>query len=345
MLYYYIYYVLKGVFHVMRFAVLNDGLIGYELAVPVYNDNGMIYLNSGVTLTQKFIDLIKRLGLNTVYINDSNNDITLQEVIDSSVKLRLSKSLKNEFEKVKKNQAVNEFGINNVIAEILENINLSENAFLFNNVSLNDELTKLSIHSIDVAVLSIIVGVNMKYDGKKLYNLAAGALLHDIGKLLTDKKELHPEVGYQYIKNYMQLPPTSVISILQHHEHYNGTGYPNKLANDKIYEYSKIVSLCNTYANLQISNKMLPHQAIEYITANTPVIFDPNIYSHFINSIYCYPNGLSVKLSNGSKGVVVMQNKQSPTRPVILVNSNNTITHIDLLDKNFLTLFIEEVIF
>lgn len=329
----------------MRFAVLNDGLIGYELAVPVYNDNGMIYLNSGVTLNEKFINLIKRLGLNTVYINDSNNDITLQEVIDSSVKLRLSKSLKGEFEKIKKNQAIDEFGINQIIKEILENINLSENAFLYNNVGLNDELTKLAIHSIDTAVLSIIVGVSMKYDGKKLYNLATGALLHDIGKLLTDKKEHHPEVGYQYIKTHMQLPPTSVISILQHHEHYNGTGYPNKLVNDKIYEYSKIVSICNTYANLQTSNKLLPHQAIEYIAAQTPAVFAPDIYSHFINSIYCYPNGLSVKLSNGYKGVIVMQNKQSPTRPVILVNSGDATIHIDLLDKNFLTLFIEEVIF
>jgi HD-GYP domain-containing protein (c-di-GMP phosphodiesterase class II) len=328
----------------MRFAVLNESLIGYELAVPVYNDNGMIYLNSGVTLNEKFINLIRKLGLNTVYINDSNNEIILQEVLDSSVKLRLAKSLKGEFEKIWKSNVISEFTIQNIIKVILENINLSENAFLYNNVGLNDDLTKHAIHSIDVAVLSIIVGVSMKYDDKKLYNLAVGALLHDIGKLLADKQEQHPEIGYQYIKNYMQLPPTSVISILQHHENNNGTGYPNRLANDKIYEYSKIVSICNAYANIQVTDKMLPHQAIEYITAYTPVMFDPTIYNHFINSIYCYPNGLSVKLSNGYKGVVVMQNKQSPTRPEILVNSDSVTRNVDLLDKNFLTLFIEEVI-
>lgn len=322
--------------------MLTSKLIGSKLAVPIYNDNGMVFLNSGIVLTERYIAAAKNIGVNTVYIDDGNEDVTLQEVLNSSIKLRLSKLLKSEFDKIGKNMPIDENVIKNIISEIMKEINLSENAFLYNNIGQVDKTMSMCVHSIDVAVLSLVVGTTKKYDEKKLLNLGIGALLHDIGKLIEEGKG-HPAAGYKYIKaNTTALSPTSSIVILHHHENIDGTGYPDKIPGDKIYEFSKIVSICDEYLNSITSQGQLPHAALEKITAQTSRKFDPEIYNLFTQSIYCYPNGLSVKLNNGKQAIVTMQNKNFPLRPIVFVQDGNYYGQIDLLKE--LTLFVDQVL-
>lgn len=324
----------------MRFALLSDALAGRELAVPIYNDNGMIFVNKGVILTEKYIKSIRKIGVSTIYVEDGNEETSLQEVLNSGIKLRLAKVLKNEFEKVKKNKVIDENQIKNIVTEIIREIDLSENAFLYNNVGQADAIMKLALHSLNVAILAILVGVNKKYDEKKLFNLGIGALLHDIGKLISEGIN-HPELGYKYIKENTMLPPTATICILQHHENNNGSGYPNKISGDKIFEFSSIVSICDEYLNIQVNSQLLPYQAMERIVAETPYKFKIEIYKDFSESIYCYPNGLTVKLNNNQEGIVVMQNKNLPSRPIVMVLKDSGNEYIDL--TNNLTLFIDQV--
>jgi HD-GYP domain-containing protein (c-di-GMP phosphodiesterase class II) len=322
--------------------MLTSDSIGSKLAVPIYNDNGMIFLNSGIVLTENYITAAKNLGVNTVYIDDGNEDVTLQEILNSSIKLKLSKLLKSEFDKISKNRPIDETVIKNIVSEIMKEINLSENAFLYNNIGQVDKIMSKCVHSIDVAVLSLVVGITKKYDEKKLLNLGIGALLHDIGKLIEEGKS-HPAAGYKYIKaNTTTLSPTSSIVILHHHENIDGTGYPNKISGDKIYEFAKIVSICDEYINSITSRGQLPHTALENITAQTSTRFDPEIYNLFTQSIYCYPNGLSVKLNNGKQAIVIMQNKNFPLRPIVFVQDENHYAQINLLEE--LTLFVEQVL-
>lgn len=324
----------------MRFALLSNALIGNELAVPIYNDNGMIFINKGIELSEKYIEAIRKLGINTVYVNDGNDEVSLEEILSSNTKLRLVRVLKNEFEKVKANKQIDENAIKNVVQQVIEEINLSENAFLYHNVRQMDETSKLALHSIDVAVLSIFVGAKKKFDEKKLFNLGVGALLHDVGKLIGEGNE-HPEAGYKYIKEKTSLAPTATICILQHHENNNGNGYPNKISGDKIFEFSSIVSICDDYINSLVKQQLLPYQAIERIAAQTPYKFKSETYQYFNEAICCYPNGLTVKLSNSLEGTVVEQNKNAPSRPIILISKGGKKGYIDLM-KN-LTLFIEQV--
>lgn len=324
----------------MRFALLSDVLAGRELAVPIYNDNGMIFINKGVILTEKYIKSIRKIGVSSIYVEDGNEETSLQEVLNSGIKLRLAKVLKNEFEKVKKNKVIDENQIKNIVTEIIREIDLSENAFLYNNVGQADATMKLTLHSLNVAILAILVGVNKKYDEKKLFNLGIGALLHDIGKLITEGVN-HPELGYKYVKENTMLSPTATICILQHHENNNGSGYPNKISGDKIFEFSSIVSICDEYLNIQVNSQLLPHQAMERIVAETPYKFKIEIYKDFSESIYCYPNGLTVKLSNNLEGIVVMQNKNLPSRPIVMVLKDSGNEYLDL--TNNLTLFIDQV--
>lgn len=326
----------------MKFMALNEKTIGKELAVPIYTQSGMIYLNKGSLINERNFQQIKKIGINTIYINDGVDEITLQEVYETPLKLKAINELKNIFEDSKKTNYIQEVPLIKIVEDMIKHINISENAYLYNNVGKQDELFELCNHSINVTLLAIIVGYNKKYTPDKLLKLGIGAILHDIGKLFTSEKK-HVIEGYNLAKKNTYFSPTSYMCIRSHHETENGTGYPDKLTGDKIYEFTKIVSICNEYMNMLSSESVvLPHEAIETITAMGQQKFSNDIYKDFITSIYCYPNGLTVKLSNGSEAIVVNQNKDMPTRPVVAVKFNNELRCIDLV--KMLTLFIDKVI-
>lgn len=97
------------------------------------------------------------------------------------------------------------------------------------------------------------------------------------------------------------------------------------------------------YDILQSSNSFLPHEVLEKISADVGKKFSEEHYKDFIKVIYCYPNGLPIKSSNGTEGVVVMQNKNFPQRPVVKIKNAGTTNYVNLMES--LNLFIEAVAF
>lgn len=327
----------------MRLVIISNNIIGKKLEIPIYNAKGMLYLNKGIELQQKHIKNIKALGINTVYIQDDHHQVELQEILESKIRLELTQTLKKEFENIKKKNQINENIFEDISQKVISNINLSENALLYNNMGNMDDLDKLVNYSIDTALLAIKLGVSLQYSEKKLFNLGFGALLHDIGLLFTDTEE-HCEVGYRLIKSNPFFSPTTAISILQHHEKFDGSGYPEKLEGNNIFQFARIIRVCSEYIKTLINNdeSALPYQALEKVSAIGPSLCGENIMKEFTRSVYCYPTGLTVKLNNGLEAIVVKQNVNFPQRPIVGVNIKGKKGLINLLDH--LTLFIEEVI-
>lgn len=118
-------------------------------------------------------------------------------------------------------------------------------------------------HAINVSILSTALGINLGVDHKVLKDLALGALLHDIGmtripKKITDKPaaltpdeyntiKLHPRLGYKILKEDYFIDEKIAIVALQHHERYNGSGYPQGIEGDNIDYFAQIVSLADVY--------------------------------------------------------------------------------------------------
>lgn len=118
----------------------------------------------------------------------------------------------------------------------------------------------LYTHSIDVAMMALIMAVESGYEDEQLFYLGLGALLHDIGMLLlpksiTEKSEpldeteqlilcQHCELGVSALKTY-HLPKECTDTILQHHERIDGSGYPKGLKEDEICLNSKMVMIAD----------------------------------------------------------------------------------------------------
>ena len=104
-------------------------------------------------------------------------------------------------------------------------------------------------HSLNVSVIAGIIGKWCNCKGTELKNLILSGLLHDIGKLLVplsilDKPgrlsddeytiiKIHPQKGYQMIKDDGHIPKNVKVAIWQHHERLDGSGYPRGLTCDK----------------------------------------------------------------------------------------------------------------
>lgn len=318
---------------VVKLVVINDKLIGQSLAIPIYNTNGILYMNKGLVLDISSLSRIKKMGISTLYIDDGNNECSLQEVISPVNKIKFIKMLNDEFNKIKVSKVPNYEPFYKIAKGLVENVNLSENAFLFNNIGKMDDKLNLAIHSIDVAILSLMVGVHKKYDISKLTNLCIGALLHDVGKIFVHGDD-HVKLGYKIAKSNSMFSPTITVTIAQHHERYDGKGFPDNTKGDKIYEFSKIVSICDEYANYTSNEEgYLPLEIMEKLLAETNSKFDPAIFDDFKGSVYCYPNGLRVQLTNGLCGTVIMQNKDFPLRPLIQIDKKPNKEYVNLMKE------------
>jgi hypothetical protein len=164
----------------MRLVLLSEKIIGKELAMSIYLSNGMVYAKKGLTLNEKNIKILKNVGIDTVYIQDENEDVNLRELLKTPIRIEITNDLKNVFDNIKKNNTVDEKTITNIVDKIIKNIDVSENSFLLNNLGEKDEYSKLISHSILwLALLAVNDGNNMRYEQDRLEKFATGALLHD----------------------------------------------------------------------------------------------------------------------------------------------------------------------
>ncbi len=123
-------------------------------------------------------------------------------------------------------------------------------------------------HSINVSVLSVYLAMQMGYSHNLiLQHVGSGALVHDIGKtqikledgdnaeVMKKKLELHPELGLKLLESQTKVPHEVKMIVAQHHEQYNGQGYPKKLRGNAIYDLSRIVSIANVFDELVSDGK------------------------------------------------------------------------------------------
>lgn len=222
------------------------------------------------------------------------------------------------------------------------------------------------VHSVNVALLAAIMGMRLGYKKKRLKYLTLGALLHDVGKLRVPKEILnkpggltdgefaimkqHPQMGVEMLKNTHLLSSVTA-TVREHHERWNGKGYPYGLRGNSIHFDAQIVAVADVYEALTADRPyrkgLPPYYALEMILAWSGKDFNKLVVQAFRESLILYPDNAIITLNTGEIGVVVAVPLQFPTRPLIrlLFNSNGSYlskeTYVDLMQD--LTRFIGRV--
>lgn len=313
------------------------------LAMPVYDNMGNTLLGANMVLKRKYLDRLHRLGYVGLYIYDEiSENISVQDLLSEETRNAALKALKTL------NLDECRLVAHSMVEELINQPYISVDMV---NLSSFDNYTY--VHCINVAVLSITIGIGCGLTNRQLVNLSQAALLHDIGKTKIDLKILnkieplneeemdmikeHPLEGYNMLKDNFDIPAVVKNAILSHHENEDGSGYPRKLKSKNIHQFAKIIRICDVYDAL-VSKRIYkeeinPAEAFEYLMSNCGTLFDIKYVKKLMEYVSPYPTGITVELSNGEKAIIASQNLIYKTRPtVILLDTKEKINLMEVLN-------------
>lgn len=315
---------------------------GMKLAKDIMLDDGRLLLLTGFTVKPLYIRKLEAFSIGEVYVEEGPYN-TIDEFEEERIYAQAAATVKKVFTLVRKNETADLSVVRITVEEILNKVIENETVML-QLTGIKDIDNYTYMHSVDVCIYSIIMGKKLGYGKDPLISLGLGAILHDIGKCripvfilqkpdkLTDEEfsnmKLHTLYGYEIIKNTYCLNTRIANIAFQHHEKWDGSGYPMGISLDMIDPLARIVALADVYDALTsdraYKKKVLPHVAADYIKRNSGVLFDPFMVDIFINSITVYTEGTLVLLNSGELGSVVCPGNANGKRQKISVFSKKS---------------------
>ncbi len=168
--------------------------------------------------------------------------------------------------------------------------------------------------------------------------LGLGGLFHDLGKVDVPARVLrnaqrtraeeqfyqaHVGYGVKHAATVTDMT-TAVRNIIAcHHEHWDGSGFPNRLQQSKIPRLARIVAIANRYDNLcnpfDLNAAKTPGEAVAYLFKREKAHFDPELLQLFVKAVGVYPPGCFVALNDGSIGLVVETNSNDLLHPLVML--------------------------
>lgn len=327
----------------MRYLPTSKLTPGMALGQDIYDGAGRLLLAKHLLLSAEYISNLEFLGFPGIYIDDEfTRGIEIQQILNPQVKSQALKVVHDMFAFDVASDAedvpVSEIKIQKTIERIVENI-LSNGDIMCNVLDIKNYDDYIYYHSINVAMMSVMVGARYGLDEENLYQLTTAAMLHDIGKKFIDIEiinadhplpeaeekvlQQHPKRGTDYLKSNYHFSALVYASVMQHHENYDGSGYPLGKSGEQIPLYARIIRLVDQYDDMvslhRKKQNLSPSDAMEYLMAGSGTLFDPKIVELFVEKIAVYPVGCEVELSNGMHGVVAQNFERFFLRPVVKI--------------------------
>lgn len=352
----------------MRLVPVESVREGSFLAKTIFDDNGRILLREGIKLSTVIINRIKAIKIYSIYIIDEYSSKEIEDVITPELRQKAIKVVKDTFfglekstlsasrsgtDKNKLNSMIKErenyfAAISQVANELMDEL-LTKKNVLVNLVDIKSMDSYTYQHSVNVAVLSLILGLELRLNKYELYDLCIGALVHDIGKILVPKELIlkegplteaefklvkeHALKGYDYLRSVQELSSPARVISLQHHERYDGKGYPENRSGSNISKLARIVSVADVYDALTSDRPyrraMSPNEAIEYIMGSGSGQFDYDMVRVFSKVVVPYPEGTLVKLSTGEYAVIEEVYPNYPLRPKVKIIKSKILERVN----------------
>lgn len=322
----------------MRLVSLSMLMPEMVLAKSIYYRDCLV-LKEGTGDLERYSNSLKRLGIDYLYIEDTKSyGIEIPDAISEETRLMCKQVLRQTIEEFSTRTVIDiqemSSAVNSIIDDILANPDVQ---ISLNDIGATDEYT--FTHSVSTTVYSLIIANKLGYTRSMMEKLGAGALLHDMGKILLDNKVInkagklnedefehvkkHTLLGYEALKRCVNLTELSRIISLYHHERMDGQGYPTGTPAAQLHEFTRIVAIADVYDALVSDRcyrkKWSSNQAVNYLVEHAETQFDVQLVSVLIKQIAIYPNGSMVRLSDHTIGIVKEQNKNFPLRPFVRI--------------------------
>jgi len=350
---------------------------GMKFDQPVFIEGDNVLVPTGVAIKDKDIERLSRWDIEEVFTEGSEivKAAAEAELKDSPAWLppREEKYLKIYRSAVEKVDAIfqdisdetylNHEPIDSVVKEMLDVLRQSKNEMI-QLILLGEWVERrLSVSAINCMIISAVIGNTMRLASHRLLQLATGALMHDVGMMKVEKgilekqgklsgEELtkirtHPVMGYQIISKDMKYPEDIALVALQHHEHWDGRGYPRSLKGEDITLFARVVTVADAYEAMvserPYRNSMIGYSAMKNVLSDNGRHFDPQVLKAFLESMGVFPIGSIVQLNNSSIGRVSENHAEAPLRPKVELLIDELGTQVE--STEFLDLFSKKNLF
>lgn len=283
----------------------------YDIFLYV-NNTPVLFRRIGDSLTAERIQQLYKHGREEFLVREDQRHLYLQSLRQVTQDPSTSVEARSKFLKETAYVHVNDLFTKEDIAPIVHEAGrLMEEmvSFVSNDLEAACSLMRLSRHDyytynhcVDVAVYAIVLARKIfGEDREVLLTAGLGGLLHDIGKrqiewalinkasALTPKEwdeiKKHPVYGKECLEAVPSVPNSSRLIVVEHHENFDGTGYPYRLKGEEISPLSRIVTIADVFDALTTDRSyhkaMTPQEALNTMFGMQPGKFDPNIFQSF----------------------------------------------------------------
>jgi HD-GYP domain-containing protein (c-di-GMP phosphodiesterase class II) len=360
--------------------------IGMTFTEDVYIDGNSLFVPANVAIRKKDIDMLTSLGIQTVETEGFPAGATAPDdepvaakapppvkkpaiTADDQIAAAVNKKLANWIAQLavifgdiaarRPARVHSLYSITSALLQIIRETPTVTIRFILGETTDGEDMAK---QAIDTAILSILMAYEMALPEPKIVETAVGALLHDVGmlrltpmvqnkkeKLTADERHLmethtlhsfhiiHAELGYPEAVGYIAL---------HHHEHWDGTGYPGRIAGRAIEVAARIIAAADAFEAMVVRkpyrDAMLAYEAMKTLISENAHCFSPDVLDAFVKIFGIYPVGSNVILSDGRPAKVIKAQQNAPLRPIVKILLGKTgmaagkTDVIDLLNQNAL---------
>ncbi|MFH0286127.1 HD-GYP domain-containing protein [Vibrio owensii] len=350
---------------------------GLHIRLPLkWNDHPFL-LNSFKIKDQEQVEMIRHLGVKFVYFNPEQSDVSPLPANQPQAEVKKGDALdleaqklwqekqkrieklsayrrrviqcEKEFErslarmrsvmtKIRNRPADAVGEAKQLIDDIVEKLMCDDNVTL-HLMNGKNEFEDIYFHSLNVAVIAMMIGRAKGYSAEQLKALSFAALFHDMGKIkiptailrkqtpLSEPEsnylKLHTKYGLDMANQIEDFPDSAKTVIAQHHELRDGSGYPEGLKGDEIDELAQVIIVANAFDNLChtpiASEQKIPYTALSHLYKNCKHLYKEENLNILIKFMGVFPPGTVVQLSNNMVGLVISVNASHLLFPNVLV--------------------------
>ncbi|MDR2521322.1 MAG: HD-GYP domain-containing protein [Spirochaetaceae bacterium] len=322
---------------------------GTLYSTPLYAD-GAVFLPANVALTHKDIAMLHKIGVNEVFTDgrpltveagktEAETESELEKTRIFARMIDVIRIVDKVFKAVAASVPVKPRIMWTVIAQLMQMINENRAAcveFILGNKISTYDLAKSAINT---AILTAIIALELKVPEQMLPELVSAAVLHDVGMLripravldkhtpLTAEEKLviqrHAILSFQIVQDEMRYPQTVAQAVLQHHERWDGLGYPQRFSGTDIDKFASIIAVADSFEAMVCTkpyrNSITAYKAMKTMLSENSSHFSPRVLRAFVKMMGIYPVGSGVVLNNGLRAKVQANNHDAPLRPVLTV--------------------------
>lgn len=193
-------------------------------------------------------------------------------------------------------------------------------------------------HSAAVCVLLMLFRMRGAASATAVIDAGIGGLMHDAGKLFVPAALLnkpaalsadeyaevrhHVSRGVSFLQDVLGLQGDQLIPAREHHERFDGSGYPAARTGQGISELGQMAAIADVYDALAAERCYHPRtpvrHVLSYLLARKGSDFNPRLVDVFVGIVGKFPIGSLVQLENGHCGVVVGRTRHSRTLPYVI---------------------------